>query len=1642
MTDALAVDRIPERTSSGKELMGEPYIGLRPYRETERDLFFGRDNDATRLCNKIFASPLTIVYAPSGVGKTSLLVTLVVPDLQAKDSLVVYFDRWTEPDPCAALKLAIVERMQAAGAGSTTTRASLAAVAAAATQASEKPLVLVLDQFESYLIRHAEKLDPFRSELADLIRAGGETHVVFALRQEFLAGLDVFRDQVLSLFRSTFHLHHLDGDEARKAIVQPAERFGGTVEKELVDRLLVDLRTEPSSSGDPSAMHSGGIELPFLQIVCLRLWHDMMEDEEKRQTMALTLDAYVGLGGRERIIREYVKDVVATLPVGQRTDMAKVLDCFAPRSGTKMAYAVPDLRERTKLSDKRIQAVLDPLFNHWVIRERKTGKSRIYELYHDAFIRILRPWVEEQLGRIRRRQWILGIGIPVVALQVIGVLLWMQAQRIQERGSTEGMVKQLKAQLGDTLVSNEKWESNRHRVTAAYDQAAFYLVGKDENRSLKKLTDFMRSERGYLLSFYGARESMAPTDLERGAGLLPRSRAGTAPTDQVQAPNRPATTASPATSARVSEAVDAVVTTLRSQFTPTLGVLFRVDLHLGSDSGAALRREWAIVARHLTDTLGVPVPRNLTFLVDRSLSPDSLRLVAASRMSQAVVSMPVPSPESTYVSEAVLRPRVRNFYFGPYTRNEVGIWPRDRRLPGGPLWRVPRWTAPIWKAAGEPERPRAQVLALAIAERLLRSPELLLTDDVIDNLLARQRFESSARVDYALATAGRDRLRDVFRELIRSGGTLTSTGYLLETVPDHAGETPKALAERIRRHPSMHLDGGIRVARGPLRSRHSSAPEPYAAARTAAAFGADVPVRIYVSTPVFRRIRDEATRTMRTDVSDSLGEIRHALIRSFGISVPDVTFRLDTVLDRDSLRLHAFRIEMLTQSSRDIQTRFGRDTSLAPRWADSTQIVAEMLDGLRSRFSVTRAQWITLDKVNDEWNALPRNQREWIRSRFSHGDLRRLLQLMIAPDSGERDRHASASGTDSLPRATGESISQTPWLLSSLVFWLSANDTRALDTLALRLRATQRARLASGGATAPPSSVASIIARGIGHLESDRVAAAHSAFREALAADARGATDAFLAAYPAAALSRQIARLSAACVLPPRDSVGSGMPTSPELRVDLEDALTEPTRSAIPTERRRRLEACLLGGYVYAQQHKRAGVRFDVIATDTAAPRWEPTAEFRIAMWALQSPDINRKPVRREKARAVMFNAIRRWSDDEADAAAPLLASLCVGPRSLRWCRSMLDSLVELKPASFLLPLHFGHRRAEADDQEGASEALRLFDLATRRFAAKSVAEDIDPDVVRAWRQRVTAWLDWGRVRAGFTLAKHGERHRMPTIAAEMERLAATRDGPTPGEILPALHDAYVFSGQWSRADEVLRREIDQLGLRYVWSNRHFLSLATGQLDSALYLADSALRSNPYDQWTLFLSATTRTVSGQPDANEVARRFLKETNHEYRDYIRLMLYWSLLRRGGEQRAREAHLLLTTRMKEIDTLSWAERLERRDRSVWREMLIGYYANQIPREVFFAPLANAAALRQSPLNDLGYSLDALRCEAWFYDALLQGVTGPADTRRERQIASLDKALAAKYYLYYEHHLAQALRNSLNDTRSPTQLSATAP
>jgi WD40 repeat protein len=74
-----------------------PFKGLRSFEEKDRNTLFGRDRDLILMKDRIFSARTTLLFAGSGVGKTSFLNAKVVPELR-KQCEIVWHNRWTGAD--------------------------------------------------------------------------------------------------------------------------------------------------------------------------------------------------------------------------------------------------------------------------------------------------------------------------------------------------------------------------------------------------------------------------------------------------------------------------------------------------------------------------------------------------------------------------------------------------------------------------------------------------------------------------------------------------------------------------------------------------------------------------------------------------------------------------------------------------------------------------------------------------------------------------------------------------------------------------------------------------------------------------------------------------------------------------------------------------------------------------------------------------------------------------------------------------------------------------------------------------------------------------------------------------------------------------------------------------------------------------------------------------------------------------------------------------------------------------------------------------------------------------------------------------------------------------------------------------------
>jgi hypothetical protein len=172
-----------------------PFPGLRAFSEEEAGYFCGRKRFVEVVKANFLSSPITLLYGPSGVGKSSLLRAGVVHELSElgkrrrletrpefrSDLIVIYHSRW-ELKPLDGL----LERLQIGlGAKQVTLEASVREW----SRENKGDVLIILDQFEECL-PYFESRGEFIEQLTSVMdRSDLPVNFLISIRADMLADL-------------------------------------------------------------------------------------------------------------------------------------------------------------------------------------------------------------------------------------------------------------------------------------------------------------------------------------------------------------------------------------------------------------------------------------------------------------------------------------------------------------------------------------------------------------------------------------------------------------------------------------------------------------------------------------------------------------------------------------------------------------------------------------------------------------------------------------------------------------------------------------------------------------------------------------------------------------------------------------------------------------------------------------------------------------------------------------------------------------------------------------------------------------------------------------------------------------------------------------------------------------------------------------------------------------------------------------------------------------------------------------------------------------------------------------------------------------------------------------------------------------
>jgi tetratricopeptide (TPR) repeat protein len=531
------------------------YPGFQPFQDNsmDRQLFFGREVEKEQLLHKILARRLVVIYAKSGMGKTSLLNAGIYDQLRSQRylPLVVRFHESNKLtwDLFYEIVADEAEKYKRCGFVSdwypgdrNTLWEYFKTVEFWSAEDDLLTPVLILDQFEELFTRvtDVDARHAFITQLSDLVRGRmplsvqkrlfqddpdkadaptyshrmPELKTIIAIREAHYGQLQALAKKIPEIFDSRFRLEPLNRENARKAITEPArkkigetefDKTGFTYSDEAVDAILDFLCS--GNAENENSHHA--VEPHQLQQLCRKI----AAKAHKKDDRKIQVEDLGGEQGMQRILQDFYDEEMARLPVKIQKSVRNLIEdgLISRQSRIRIPLHGADINQRFGVSDQ----TLNVLIERRLLRSEQKRGGYLYELSHDTLIKPILDSRAKRNSKSRDKQiayttlkWAAMV-LGIVAL-VIGGCKYATQHYFMKGLSAEELEVKIKAL--NTATRLPGGSPNAH-----LELAKVYLrPGKTQNttKAIEHLNTAVREDTNYHQAYFLLANEYAKSDME------------------------------------------------------------------------------------------------------------------------------------------------------------------------------------------------------------------------------------------------------------------------------------------------------------------------------------------------------------------------------------------------------------------------------------------------------------------------------------------------------------------------------------------------------------------------------------------------------------------------------------------------------------------------------------------------------------------------------------------------------------------------------------------------------------------------------------------------------------------------------------------------------------------------------------------------------------------------------------------------------------------------------------------------------------------------------------------------------------------------------------------------------------------------
>jgi hypothetical protein len=399
------------------------YPGAQPFSDDDisRKTFFGRKRESTDLANKILANRLVVVYAKSGLGKTSLLNAGVAQRLRNERCLPLMVrvndvQRGPFTSILEGIRTAAERQVVEYIPGSQTSLWHFFKTAEFWQGDLLLTPVLILDQFEElFTLQSIEAQAAFLADLGFLVRGvppatTPQTDVdttkrgalpseltetppalrlVLSLREDCLGFLEEAADWIPQILDHRFRLTPLSIEAAVEALTGPAEVDDHILQTkpfsyapEAVTTIIDHLSRRSGQLTTYTARH---VEPFHLQLICQRIERIVVARQQSPgSALTITMETIGGEAALRATLEDFYKQEIYALSSRRQRRAVRRLceEYLISPEGRRLSIEEHEIHRQIKLSGETLGKLVD----RRLLRSDQRADSTYYELSHDTLV--------------------------------------------------------------------------------------------------------------------------------------------------------------------------------------------------------------------------------------------------------------------------------------------------------------------------------------------------------------------------------------------------------------------------------------------------------------------------------------------------------------------------------------------------------------------------------------------------------------------------------------------------------------------------------------------------------------------------------------------------------------------------------------------------------------------------------------------------------------------------------------------------------------------------------------------------------------------------------------------------------------------------------------------------------------------------------------------------------------------------------------------------------------------------------------------------------------------------------------------------------------------------------------------------------